>query len=257
MAGYKRIFVDENDVSESRIMLSGRNQAYVYDVLRMKPGEKLIACDGTNSFLIRLSLEKGQTAWTDIEQLIECQSDAPINVSVAFGCVRPDPMEQIFRHCAELGVEEFSPIIFQRCNRRPREKKERWQNIVAAACSQSGRLKPPIVNDPVTLDKFLSVLNQGEDRIFLSATARSQPMYSFLNLLNSTRLTILVGPEGGVSADEIFKIRACSFFEVSLSPMVLRTETAAIVGVGMIMSWTMGLSPSLLTHERDSRTYGS
>lgn len=236
MPSYKRIVVEKDDVSGDRIKLSARNRAYVHDVLRMKPGDRLIASNGRKSFLIRLNSLEAFQDWADIEKQIECSVECVVDITLAFGCVRPDPMEQIFRHCTELGVQSFVPIVFERCNRRPNARKSRWEHIIESACSQSGRSVIPRVTDPVTLKQFLGSQEDEDLKIFLSADAGAQSMYGLMQHLSSATLTILVGPEGGLTANEILQVQAQSFFEACLSPLTLRTETAAIVATGIAVS---------------------
>ncbi len=249
MAAYKRIIVDERDILGNRIKLSTRNRAHICDVLRMGPGDRLVASDGSGSFLIRLDSVRESDGWAIIEEQIALPTECFQDITLAFGCVRPDPMEQIFRHCTELGVKSFIPVLFERCNRRPTEKKRRWENVIDSACSQSGRTILPGVTDPVTLNQFLQSLDGMDSRIFLSATAGSQSMYAMMQRLESRELTILVGPEGGLTANELFQVRAQSFVEASLSPLTLRTETAAIVGTGIAVSKAMTESPEIDTKE--------
>ena len=236
MAGYKRIIVEKDDVSGDRVRLSARNRAYVHDVLRMNPGDRLIASNGHKSFLIRLNSVEAFEGWCEIEKEIEDSLECLADITLAFGCVRPDPMEQIFRHCTELGVKSFIPIVFDRCNRRPNAKKNRWEHIIESACSQSGRSVTPLVTDPVTLDQFLGSLEDEDLKIFLSVDSGSQSMFGLMQRHVSTKITILVGPEGGLTANEILKVKARHFIEACLGPLTLRTETAAIVATGITVS---------------------
>ncbi len=245
MAAYKRIIVDETDILVDRIKLSPRNRTHVYDVLRMKPGDRLVASNGLKSFVIRLGSPRASEDWADIEGQVEPFTECFPDITLAFGCVRPDPMEQIFRHCTELGVKSFIPVLFERCNRRPTEKKRRWENIIDSACSQSGRSISPTVTAPVTLTQFLKSLDGMGGRIFLSATSGSPSMYALMQRMEWAKLTVLVGPEGGLTANEVVQVRAQSFLEACLCSLTLRTETAAIVGTGIAVSWALNGNPDI------------
>lgn len=241
MSRLRKIFVEISDVSEDSVILSASNRKYVYDVLRLKPGDNLIASDGSRSFLVELVTGKfEEESWAKIVEPVESGTKALIDITLAFGCIRPDPMEQIFRHCTELGVAKFAPILFERGNRRPIEKKLRWNNVVRAACAQSGRLTPPEIHDPVDLRRFLNgVSRENCARIMLSASMSSMSLLKALREFDATGLTLLVGPEGGLTTNEMKLVKGHGFVESSLAPSVLRTETAAIVGVGVSMTWAM------------------
>lgn len=241
---YRRIFVAADEVLSDRIKLSEANRIYVYEALRLEPGDLLIASDGFRSFLVRLNIKKKNELWADIDREIETACDASVRISLAFGCVRPDPIEQILRHCTELGVERFIPILFERCNRRPQVRKERWSNIINSACSQSGRLFTPTIFDPIILDHFLKLPEAEGTRIFMDGPSASVTLLGALQGQSSKSVTLVVGPEGGITKNEKRLLESSGFIGVSIGPAILRTETAAIVGSGLAL---------VLATERDLR----
>lgn len=239
MTEYRRIFINTEDIHENRVAISSKNRKYVLDVLRLRPDDSLIASDGSKSFVIRLMPAKGTEVWATIEREIELSDRKLIDITVAFGCVRPDPIEQILRHCTELGTETFAPILFERCNRRPDDKKQRWNNIVTTACSQSKRSTCPSIRDPMALGDFLNSLESNGTKIALTAETGSTTLLRVLEQTAPKVLIILVGPEGGLTAHEEKMIEISQFIKACICPTVLRTETAAIAGVSAAVCWAM------------------
>jgi 16S rRNA (uracil1498-N3)-methyltransferase len=239
MTEHRRIFVNPEDIIENSVALSSKNRKYIYDVLRLRPNDRLHASDGSRSFVIKLMPAKGSEVWAVIEQQIEIPDTKLIDITVAFACVRPDPVEQIIRHCTELGTETFAPILFERCSRRPPEKKQRWNNIITTACLQSKRSNRPSIRDPKPLGDFLDSLGGTGTKIALTAHTGSITLLQALEETAPQVLTILVGPEGGLTANEEKMIEHSQFVKACICPSVLRTETAAIAGVSAVICWAM------------------
>lgn len=236
MPRLRTIFVDSEDFKGDRIRLSDKNKNYLFNVLRMKSGDQVMVSDGRSSYLARLTEESDSDLGATMEKQIETGDFLALDITLVFGCVRPDPIEQILRHCTELGVRSFVPMLFERNTRKPQEKKRRWENIVAAACAQSLRLVPPTVHEPMFLKDFISGLHDECLRIFLDRYA-SNGLISVLDSSRSDHVIMLVGPEGGLTKNEAELLEENQFIKVSLGNTILRTETASIASVSVAICW--------------------
>ena len=104
---------------------------------------------------------------------------------------------------------------------------EQWQKIVISACEQSGRCAVPIVAPPIYLDDWLQ-----QDSSALKLNLHPRAQHSIMNLpIENNRVRLLIGPEGGLSNDEISTANSAGFHDVLLGPRVLRTETAALTAI--------------------------
>ncbi|MDG1751191.1 MAG: RsmE family RNA methyltransferase, partial [Thalassotalea sp.] len=113
---------------------------------------------------------------------------------------------------------------------RLEKKIEQWQKIVISACEQSGRCTVPTVNPAQTFDNWL---NQESSALKLNLHSKAE--HSIMNLPNENeRIRLLIGPEGGLSNDEIAQANKKQFIDVLLGPRVLRTETAALTAITAI-----------------------
>jgi len=146
-------------------------------------------------------------------------------------------MDEILRHGTELGVSRFIPLLSHRCNRKPREKKDRWETIVAAAAAQSGRLELPALEAPMPLKEFLAEQSCAGCNIVLATSPHGSPLLRILDDEAGSRIVILVGPEGGFTPDEEIEAGEAGFVPATLGPRVLRTETAAITAAGIVCAW--------------------
>ena len=110
---------------------------------------------------------------------------------------------------------------------RLEKKIDQWQKIVISACEQSGRCTVPKVNASQPLDNWLS-----QESSALKLNLHPKAKHSIINLPNENdRIRLLIGPEGGLSDEEIMLANKKQFIDVLLGPRVLRTETAALTAI--------------------------
>ena len=148
------------------------------------------------------------------------------------GISRGDRMDFTLQKSVELGVSEITPLFTERCGvkltgDRLAKKKDQWQKIVISACEQSGRVLVPKVNDPIWLEDWLK---EPTDDLKINLHPRAQ--HSIMSLpQQSENVRLLIGPEGGLSNEEIDQATQHNFVEVLIGPRVLRTETAALTAI--------------------------
>lgn len=137
----------------------------------------------------------------------------------------------------ELGVASITPVISERCvvkldKERMEKKLHQWQNIVIAACEQCGRNMVPLVHPPVSFEHYVQSA-QAELKLILhpdmSKTWRDYP-------LNQSDITLIIGPEGGLSNDEVELACKYGYLPLSLGPRILRTETAALTALSILQA---------------------
>lgn len=234
---YRRIFVHDDEIISDKVALSKRNAHYVCTVLRHRRGDLLRVLDGRREYLVRLTVCRPDEVLGDI---IESSGEtvAPLSeIILAFCCVRPGPMDEILRHGTELGVDRFIPVLSRHCNRKPKERKDRWEKIVAGAVEQSGRPGLPRLDTPVPFKEFLAEVPRFRSAALLIASPRGSPVLRVLDDSPFFRTVILVGPEGGFTQAEETEAAEAGFVSAALGPGMLRTETAAITAVGIVAAW--------------------
>ncbi len=232
-----RIFISPENLSADRVAFSAPEARYLYKVLRLKPGDEVEICDGTRDYLIRLtSCNRSAVRGMIIERGSPAKPEG-IEIILGFSTVRPGPVQEILRHGTELGVARFVPVLSLRANRRPPERKQRWQTVVASASAQSGRSVLPEIDVPVPFEQFIEEERQGELRLLLSTRPEATPVLAALEDRVPQKVIILAGPEGGLVASEVKKAINAGFEPVSLGRGTLRSETAAVVAAGMVVLW--------------------
>lgn len=154
-------------------------------------------------------------------------------------------LDQVVRQATEAGVERIIPVVTDHSVSDPvsagrgEKKVERWRTIAKEAVQQSGRRELPAVEEPAKLDTLIPELRDKERRrcIFFHESAReAAPLHRTLLIDGepANEIWILVGPEGGLSKDEVAKLRRAGCVPGFLGPQVLRSETAAIFAVAAV-----------------------
>jgi 16S rRNA (uracil1498-N3)-methyltransferase len=216
------------------ITLSFEESRHLTKVLRAKEGERVRLTDGADGrFLGRiLSLSaRGVTVRLD-----EALSASPSSgrVLLAQGLLKGEKMEFVIQKAAELGAAEILPFTSSRTiaawKKDPR-KLERWNKIAQAASKQSGRATHLQVREPVELQKVLC--EEADDKIVFweegGPSARE-----FLPNRKPKRLIVLIGPEGGLSQEEVDRAFSGGFVVLSLGSLILRAETAAVTALSLV-----------------------
>jgi len=206
---------------------------HVGRVLRMKPGQEVILFDGTNAqFPANIVEVSKKSVLVEITQRIEYSAESPLDIHLGQVVSRGDKMEFTIQKSVELGVNTITPLISERCGvkldqKRFEKKLHQWQKIAIAACEQSGRNKIPTIRPIMQLEQWCA---ENESGLKLNLHPRAK--YSINTLPEPVeKVRLLIGPEGGLSAEEIAMTNNHQFEETILGPRVLRTETAALTAI--------------------------
>ncbi|MBI4218970.1 MAG: RNA methyltransferase, partial [Chloroflexi bacterium] len=159
-------------------------------------------------------------------------TEPAIGITVCQGVLKADRFEFVLQRCTEAGAARFQPVISERCVAEvPRgEKFRRWERIVQEAAEQSGRAKLPPILPPISLAEIAGrpdlrpgvVLWEGE------RSAGLRDAIDTATTGNTSRLSIVIGPEGGFEAQELEPLIAAGFPVASLGSRIFRAETAAL-----------------------------
>ena len=148
-------------------------------------------------------------------------------------------MELVIQKAVELGVASITPLMTTHCvvrldAERLNKKQAQWQAIAIAACEQSGRNQVPIVFMPCSLDTYLQQSQAATKFVLHPNATRSCRDITF----TEGSIALLIGPEGGLSDDEIQIAKDAQFQPLCLGPRILRTETAAIAALAVLQAFS-------------------
>ncbi len=233
-----RIYQPGEYCSGQQLELSPEASHHVAVVLRMQAGEHLsLFCGDGREFAATLDVVKKKHVIVRVDAVVEANKESPLKIHLAQAISKGDRMDWVMQKAVELGVASITPIITARCvvkldKERMAKKLHQWQAIVIAACEQSGRNTVPPVHEPLRLEPYLQQVKAGLKLILHPNGAKHWRDYS----IGSSELALLIGPEGGLTDDEIVDAQAHDFHPLSLGPRILRTETAAITALSVLQA---------------------
>lgn len=202
-------------------------------VLRSRPGELVVLGDGRGGSALGTITAVGRDR-VDVAVTEVRREPAPEPaVTLAFAPPRQQRGEWLFEHGTEVGVASFQPLWTSRT--RPQgERPERWAKVVRAAAGQCDRAWLPEVRPALEFAAFLQQPGLPASRWL--ATANAAPLRDLAATRSTRQAVLLVGPEGGFTAEEQAAAEAAGFQPCGLGPHILRTETAALIGAAMLLA---------------------
>lgn len=229
-----RIFQQSQFSINETVTLSDDAFGHVVRVLRLKEGDSITLFNGDEPFQYSATLCNVSKKSADVKIISkdENNSESPLNIHLGQGISRGDRMDFTLQKSVELGVNTITPLFTERCGvklnaERLEKKRLQWQKIVISACEQSGRASVPIVTEPMLLADWLT-----QQTSALKINLHPKAQHSIMSLpMENTRVRLLIGPEGGLSDEEITQANENDFVDVLLGPRVLRTETAALTAI--------------------------
>lgn len=228
-----RIFQPYTLSQNSLIELNNDAFNHLIRVLRMKVGEEITLFDGSNHILPATIHEiNKKSVKVTTKDLILDDRESPLNIHLGQVISRGEKMEFTIQKSVELGVASITPLLSERCGvkldeERLEKKVQQWQKIVISACEQCGRNIIPKINPVVKLENWCANLTDG---LKLNLHPKAKQGINQLACEHNT-LNLLIGPEGGLSDDEINLTHQYHFTDLLLGPRILRTETAALTAI--------------------------
>lgn len=238
-----QFFVDDAQIGKEFITIIGSDVNHIKNVLRMKPGEK-----------IRVSNQKGQDYFCSIIELGDDFVQADILDSEAANTElsskiylfqalpKGDRMETVIQKAVELGVHEIIPVAMKYCvvkldAKKAENKRKRWQAIAESAAKQSKRSLIPVVHEVMSFKEALSYAKECKVNLVPYENERGMEATkeAVLELKKDDTISVMIGPEGGFSEEEIELVKEENMKIISLGKRILRTDTAAVATLSMLM----------------------
>lgn len=223
--------------ANSLISLDEQASHYLGKVLRMQAGRELIVFDGSGGqypATIDSISKKSVVINTGMHDLVDNQS--PLHTHLAIGLSRGERWDFVLQKATELGVTEITPLFTERCEvkltgDRLDKKFGHWQSILISAAEQCQRNILPALNPVVNFSDFIKTTPNG-----LGLVLHHRSDSKITDYEAPSACTLVVGPEGGLSDDEISQALATDYQALTLGPRVLRTETAPLAALSVVQS---------------------
>lgn len=234
----RRFFI-EGKLGET-MEIRGQDARHIAKVLRLEPGGEIFVADKDGQVgKAVIQSAHSETVTLVLRELVEASSEPPVQVWLAQGLPKSDKMELIVQKAVELGAAGVIPMTTDFCTVQYDDSKKanrvsRWQKIAQEAAKQCGR---NVVPEILPIRSLAEVLAEGgEASLFmLYESEQADTLKEALRASEAKTFILLVGPEGGFSPAEAELCRKNGVRSVSLGPRILRTETAAIAGLTMVL----------------------
>ena len=216
------------------IQLDEQASHHLARVLRSEPGEDVIIFNGQGGeYSGKIAEIAKKHVMVNLQEYRDREVESTLDIWLAQGISRGEKMDYTIQKAIELGVNKIMPLFTERCNvklnnERSEKRLSHWQSIVISACEQSGRNRIPEVMMPQTLKNGL--MNLKADFCFVLSPYAKHKLKS-QTIPRGSRVILLMGPEGGLSDQEIDHAANQGFLPLNLGPRILRTETAAVAAI--------------------------
>lgn len=235
----RRFFIDEplTDI----VTIQGEDAHHITNVLRYKVGQSLIVVDDSGKIAQTeiTSINQNQVV-VKITEYLEANTEAAIEVTLAQCLPKSDKMDFIVQKAVELGVSNICPLVSENCvvkydaaKKEARQKK--WQKIANEAAKQCGRTILPTVEPIVSFKNLFLELDSNIEILMCYEGQADCSLKTLLTTTTASKFLIIIGPEGGFSPAEVQLCMEKDVKVVTMGPRILRTETASLAAVSLVM----------------------
>jgi 16S rRNA (uracil1498-N3)-methyltransferase len=228
-----RIYLPSELKSGESTELSEYAFQHAIKVLRLKQDAVLILFDGNgHAYESRIETINKKNALVKIGNLIPQKNESNLTIHLGLGISKGERMDYAIQKAVELGVSAITPLFTEHCvvnldDKRSQKRIEHWRGVIISACEQCGRNILPTLHDSKQLNSWTENIN--ETCLILDPQANVS-LKSFEP--ENNKVSLLIGPEGGLSANEISGLtQKINFHPVRFGPRILRTETAAVAAI--------------------------
>lgn len=236
-----RFFCPQADLSGRPFDLPAPVLHHVERVLRLGEGDALVLFDGRGLEASATLVRGPRGLQARVAETREVDRESVLQVTLAQCLPASDKMDWVVQKAVELGVSRILPVASRRCvlklgGDRAERRLEHWQQVAIAACEQCGRNRVPEIAAIQGLERLFadgSAEALGDRFILAPGAVQGLGQAS----AGGSRLSVLIGPEGGFDPEELRAADAAGWRRVSLGPRVLRTETAGLAALAALQAW--------------------
>ncbi|OGW02297.1 MAG: hypothetical protein A2889_01395 [Nitrospinae bacterium RIFCSPLOWO2_01_FULL_39_10] len=236
-----RFFVNRKSIIADHVKITGNDAEQIRKVLRIREGEEIAVLDGLGwEYKVKLTeIKKGHVTGEIIFKDFKSE-DTKIKIVLGQGIPKGEKMDFIVQKATELGVNEIVPLKLERCIVKipplgGLEKIKRWQRIAKESSEQSLRRFIPSINTIYDLSQFCDKYKDTDLKIVFYEEEKKKGLKKFLNEKGEVKsISVIVGPEGGLSSEEIEIANSYGFISIGLGQRILRTETVALSAISIL-----------------------
>lgn len=234
-----RFFVQPDNISNNKAIISGEDAAHIIRVLRLAPNDEITICNSANlEYTAKIESVKTDTIECSLLYERECEAEPKCSITLYQGLPKLDKLELIIQKCVEIGAVKIVPVVTARCVALPGKndtnKIKRYQRIAYEAAKQSGRGIIPEVENITELKKCN--ISRHDLTLFCYEAEKRNTLKQVLRIhADAKDIGIIIGPEGGFEQYEAEWAQSMGAVPVTLGNRILRTETAGIAALAQTL----------------------
>ncbi|HNP35885.1 MAG TPA: 16S rRNA (uracil(1498)-N(3))-methyltransferase [Woeseiaceae bacterium] len=233
-----RLFVSAPISNGAELVIGGEQAHYLGRVLRAAVGDTVQVFNGDcGEWQATITAMSKNSVTVLAAARLNADTESPLRSHLVQGISRGERMDFVVQKATELGIKRITPVftnhgVVRLDDKRAGKRREHWQRIAISATEQCGRLRPPLIDPPVSLNHWFGA-GHAVDSTQLILLPGAATALSALDTI-AEKVCLLIGPEGGFSEREIEDAGVAGFRAVSLGPRILRTETAALAALAVL-----------------------
>lgn len=230
-----RIYTPQSLAAHSVIELAESQSHYLAKVLRMQAGRPFILFNGQGGeYNANIDEIHKKHVTAKIADFSPINRESPLQLELAIGISRGERMDWVLQKATELGVTKITPLITERTEvklggERADKKVSHWQQVIISACEQCQRNLLPELREPMAYHEWISTCTASLKYVLHHRDSTSLPKDK-----TTHDVALVIGPEGGLSDEEIARALEYQFAPLTLGPRVLRTETAPVAAISLV-----------------------
>ncbi len=241
-----KFFVKTNQIDNNQINIIGDDINHIKNVLRLNVGDKIDVCNSESSqnYVCEIKNILPKKIECNIIEKLEVSTEGNVELYIFQGLPKSDKMELVIQKGTELGVKEFIPVIFKRSivklsGKDETKKIDRWNKISEIASKQCGRDIIPKVRNIESIKDICNQINNYDIVLVAYELEKENYIKKEIQKIKGTKdkykIGIVIGPEGGIEAEEVNTLKKSGAKIISLGKRILRTETVAMQVSSIIM----------------------
>lgn len=237
-----RFFIDGGEITAGHIILKGEDVNHIKKVLRLEKGDNIILCDGEcTDYLAEIEAFENGCVFAAVKNSYKNTNEPPVSITLFQGIPKSDKMDFIVQKSVELGVSRIVPVTNERTVVRINSGKDadnkvsRWRRIALEAAKQCNRGIIPLIDYPMDFMKALEDAGKHELAIIPYEMEKETGIGAYIKKENVKNAAVMIGPEGGFTQKEAELASDSGIRPVTLGPRILRTETAGIMVLSIMM----------------------
>ena len=240
-------YIKNNQINDDKIEIIGDDYNHIKNVLRCKIGENIDICDEiATRYKTKIEDFTEKAVVCKIQSIEESSTEPKINITLYQGLPKADKLELIIQKATEIGVNHIYPVQMARSivkldEKNIERKQERWNKICVEASKQCGRQKIPNVYKTINFKNIIENISKYDIVLLPYENEKSVTLKKAITQIRAKNIeindiAIIIGPEGGFSEEEVNTLSSYkNVYTVTLGPRILRTETAGLVTLAMLM----------------------